>query len=293
MGNIPYGLSEEQITDIFSSAGKVERFRLVYDSETGRPKGFGFADYPDTDSASSAVRNLNDYEILGRKLRVDFSNEQKSADDEHGQSAPSQGTYGANGTGSTNYVSQGGSIPPLPPGKDLPPGVKCTDAISQTLTTLPPPQLLDILAQMKSLATSEPHRATELLQQAPQLAAAVFQALLLMGLVSPDTISSVVEPGAPPPIQPPSAGYAGAPAVPSFPGGPVVNNTPPVQNIPYQPPAAQSYSAQPPPAAPPAQDTEALMRAVMELPEAQINMLPENEKQQILALRAQFSAQRR
>lgn len=45
------GLSEEQITDIFSSAGKVERFRLVYDSETGRPKGFGFADYPDTGMA--------------------------------------------------------------------------------------------------------------------------------------------------------------------------------------------------------------------------------------------------
>lgn len=42
------GLSEEQIQDIFSSAGKVERFRLVYDPETGRPKGFGFADYPDT-----------------------------------------------------------------------------------------------------------------------------------------------------------------------------------------------------------------------------------------------------
>lgn len=46
--SINTGLSEEQITDIFSSAGKVERFRLVYDSETGRPKGFGFADYPDT-----------------------------------------------------------------------------------------------------------------------------------------------------------------------------------------------------------------------------------------------------
>lgn len=45
---VSQGLTEEQITDIFSSAGKVERFRLVYDSETGRPKGFGFADYPDT-----------------------------------------------------------------------------------------------------------------------------------------------------------------------------------------------------------------------------------------------------
>ncbi|RBQ93715.1 hypothetical protein VDGD_20345 [Verticillium dahliae] len=47
VGNIPYGLSEEQITDIFSSAGKVINFRLVYDRETGRPKGFGFAEYPD------------------------------------------------------------------------------------------------------------------------------------------------------------------------------------------------------------------------------------------------------
>lgn len=45
--NISIGLSEEQISDIFSSAGKVLNFRLVYDRETGRPKGFGFAEYPD------------------------------------------------------------------------------------------------------------------------------------------------------------------------------------------------------------------------------------------------------
>ena len=41
------GLSEEQIIEIFSSAGKVLNFRLVYDRETGKPKGFGFAEYPD------------------------------------------------------------------------------------------------------------------------------------------------------------------------------------------------------------------------------------------------------
>lgn len=28
-----------------------------------------------TDSAASAVRNLNDFEIMNRKLRVDFSND--------------------------------------------------------------------------------------------------------------------------------------------------------------------------------------------------------------------------
>jgi cleavage stimulation factor subunit 2 len=70
----------------------------VYDRETGRPKGFGFAEYPDSggwyilfddeqaltsdspDSAASAVRNLNDFEIMNRKLRVDFSND--GAEDE-------------------------------------------------------------------------------------------------------------------------------------------------------------------------------------------------------------------
>lgn len=67
VGNIPYGehrhtfccfnlnfadiwcagLTEEQITEIFSGAGRVLNFRLVYDRETGRPKGFGFAEFPD------------------------------------------------------------------------------------------------------------------------------------------------------------------------------------------------------------------------------------------------------
>jgi hypothetical protein len=97
------GLTEEQIKDIFGSAGKVMSFRLVYDRETGRPKGFGFVEFPDSgsqlqlpcaqrptwrnkanfcvDSAASAVRNLNGYEIMGRTLRVDFSND-PGGDDE-------------------------------------------------------------------------------------------------------------------------------------------------------------------------------------------------------------------
>ncbi|KAK4038722.1 hypothetical protein C8A01DRAFT_37287, partial [Parachaetomium inaequale] len=216
VGNIPYGLTEEQITEIFSGAGRVLNFRLVYDRETGRPKGFGFAEFPDYDSAASAVRNLNDYEIMGRKLRVDFSNETVSDEDNRDR----DGAPGASGSNYPNPAATNGgssanapsasiqpptaagsgssSLPPLPQGKDLPPGVSCTDAISRTLNTLPPAQLLDILQQMKTLATADPSRATELLTQAPQLSYAIFQALLIMGLVSPDAINSVLEPGAPP-----------------------------------------------------------------------------------------------
>ncbi|PNY26591.1 Cleavage stimulation factor subunit 2 [Tolypocladium capitatum] len=289
VGNIPYGLSEEQITDIFSSAGKVERFRLVYDSETGRPKGFGFADYPDTDSASSAVRNLNDYEIMGRKLRVDFSNEQKSGDDDNNQASSTHNPHAANGAGAMGYGTQTGPLPPLPAGKEIPPGLTCTDSVSRTLNTLPPSQLLDILGQMKTLASADPQRATELLQKAPQLAYAVFQSLLLMGLVSPESIQSVAEPGAPQGAQPPLSGFPGA-----MPGFPAANSTPPVAGMPYAPPAAslQGYGAPAPPPAV-AQDSDALIRQVMELPQAQIDMLPEAEKQQILALRATFAGQQR
>lgn len=192
------------------------------------------------------------------------------------------------------------SLPPLPAGKELPPGVTCTDAISRTLNTLPPAQLLDILTQMKVLATNEPSRATELLQQAPQLAYAVFQALLLMNLVSPESISSVLEGGAP--AVPPQAaqqpmGYQ-PPPVSGFPGvppPPMMTNTPPTAATPYAPPqpAQPAYAAPPPAAAPAGQDSEALMRAVMELPQATIDALPEAERTQILALRAGFMQQRR
>ncbi|KAI1811872.1 hypothetical protein GGS20DRAFT_561029 [Poronia punctata] len=291
VGNIPYGLSEEQISDIFSTAGKVINFRLVYDRETGRPKGFGFAEYPDADSAASAVRNLNDYEIMGRKLRVDYSTEGRVDGDDSNNTSAAHGQATTNGTYSTRETASSGSLPPLPPGKELPPGMSATDAISQTLNTLPPTQLLDILSQMKSLSTTDPNRATELLTQAPQLSYAIFQALLLMGLVSPEAIQSVLDTSAAPPVSQPAANYPAA--VPQQYATPATS-TPPVAAA-YAPPATATAPAMyaPPAANSTQQDPDALMQAVMNLPQETIDQLPEAERQQILALRTSFMAQRR
>ena len=54
--------------------------RLVTDRETGKPKGYGFCEYKDEETALSARRNLQGYDINGRQLRVDFAENDKNAD---------------------------------------------------------------------------------------------------------------------------------------------------------------------------------------------------------------------
>ena len=184
----------------------------MYDKETGRPKGFGFAEFADADAAASAVRNLNDYDLMGRKLRVDWSNESGSGDNAPSSRDPNtQAPMGMNGQPAAvpPPAQPSSTLGPLPPGVELPPNLTCPDAISRTLSTLPPDQLLDILSQMKGLVMTDPAKATELLRQAPQLAYAIFQSLLLLQLVDPQILTSLVETSAAPapvaqapPVQP-------------------------------------------------------------------------------------------
>ena len=267
-------------------------FRLVYDNETGRPKGFGFAEFIDTDSASSAVRNLNNYEIMGRELRVDFSHV-GGKDDAAPTGYNAQQQPLAQAPNGYQPLPVGG-LPPLPPGTDLPPNITCPDEISKILSTLPPAQLLDILSQMKGLVMGDPAKATELLKQAPQLSYAIFQALLLMGLVDTSVLGSVVEqaqqPTQPPPqpIPPRPAPVYQAPPPPPQPYPPYPQPgqmhvpTPPVHNQPYQPPPIQ----QPPPQQ--GQNQEELIKQVMALSPQQIDALPPADRAQVMALRQQL-----
>lgn len=81
VGNIPYEATEEQLKDIFSEVGSVVSFRLVYDRETGKPKGYGFCEYQDQETALSAMRNLNGREFSGRALRVDNAASEKNKEE--------------------------------------------------------------------------------------------------------------------------------------------------------------------------------------------------------------------
>lgn len=270
-------MSEEQIIDIFSRVGTVVSFRLVHDKETGRPKGFGFLEFADQDNASAAVRNLNDFDIMGRKLRVDWSNESGSGG--------GNGNDGPQNQGGTGYDAPAPTgLPPLPAGTETPPGLSAPDAISQTLSAMQAPQLLDVISQMKGMVTDNPAQVTQLFTVAPQLAYAIFQALLLLGLVDTNVLSSIVAPAAQTaqyPPQPPAQQYPPQPTYPPY-GAPAQIATPPVQQPAYHPPA---------PVAPPAQpDQQALIQQVLAMTPQQIYALDPASRDQIMQIRAQLGA---
>jgi cleavage stimulation factor subunit 2 len=73
VGNIPYEATEDELRAIFSRVGPVVSIRLMYDKETRQPKGFGFIEYRDIETAYSCMRNLNDVEYGGRPMRVDWA----------------------------------------------------------------------------------------------------------------------------------------------------------------------------------------------------------------------------
>ena len=45
--------------------------RLILDPGTGKPRGFGFCEFEDMETAMSACRNLAGRELNGRPLRID------------------------------------------------------------------------------------------------------------------------------------------------------------------------------------------------------------------------------
>lgn len=211
---------------------------------------------------------------MGRKLRVDFSNESPTGEDGNGPGAsrdqyskPQDNSNGAQGTNNTS------TLPPLPQGRELPPGATATDEISRVLQTLPPGQLLDILQQMKEFCNKEPARATELLSQAPQLSYALMQSLLLFDLVSPEAIQATLEPGSAAPMAQAAAPQTYTPPVH------VPAPAPAVHVAPTPAPAANSAAAGISPD---------MIQQIMSLTQVQVDSLPPNERASIMALRAQY-----
>jgi RNA recognition motif-containing protein len=77
VGNIPFGASEEDLKKLFSEAGEVQSVKIVTNSYSGRPRGFGFVEMTSQEDANKAISLLNGKTLMDRALIVSEARPQK------------------------------------------------------------------------------------------------------------------------------------------------------------------------------------------------------------------------
>ncbi|KAF9011878.1 hypothetical protein BDQ17DRAFT_1537699 [Cyathus striatus] len=335
VGNVPYTMGEEQLIDVFKSVGQVIGFRLVFDRDTGKPKGYGFCEFADHETALSAVRNLNNVDVGGRPLRIDLADSDPFLEGKttvrgelvdggtSGAFEPrSQWRGGTSGGGRSNDPDA--FLAGLPPGLQIPKGASSLDYISSTLASMPPPQLMEVLAQMKAFVITHPIKQSGLgnlttyvgghvsrryrcrscsatLSATDARPADAYSATPATFCAAPSVSHASVPTYGDAPAQPLSAPPMSAPPAsalyphhqPPHPGMPPMPQyyrpPPPTTTASPAPPAQQPPPSQPTPNIPNISDTQkSMLMQVLSMTPDQITALPETERNAIMQLREQF-----
>ncbi len=69
LGNLPFRATEQELKELLGQHGEVISVALPMDRETGRPRGFGFAEMEDA-GALKAIAALDGADFQGRNLRI-------------------------------------------------------------------------------------------------------------------------------------------------------------------------------------------------------------------------------
>ena len=105
VGNLSWSMTDEDLNSLFSQYGSVTSAKILKDKMNGRSKGFGFVEMEDDEAAKTAIANLNETDVQGRKLIVNES--QPRPEGEGGYKKRSTGGFG--GGGGSRGGSGGGS----------------------------------------------------------------------------------------------------------------------------------------------------------------------------------------
>ncbi|MBN9299312.1 MAG: RNA-binding protein [Filimonas sp.] len=74
VGNLNWGMTSDDLYNLFAPFGEVASAKIITDKfNNNRSKGFGFVEMPDADAAKTAISQLNETELEGRKIVVNES----------------------------------------------------------------------------------------------------------------------------------------------------------------------------------------------------------------------------
>jgi len=78
IGNMSWDTTEDTLMAVLSEGGRtVKDLHIVTDRDTGRPRGFAFAEFANEGEAQAAIADLDGKELDGRPLRVNEAQERK------------------------------------------------------------------------------------------------------------------------------------------------------------------------------------------------------------------------
>ncbi len=78
IGNLSFTTTEDSLNAALSEGGRtVKDIHIVIDRETGRPRGFAFAEFANDADAQAAIADLDGKDLDGRNLTVNEAKERQ------------------------------------------------------------------------------------------------------------------------------------------------------------------------------------------------------------------------
>ena len=107
VGNLSWSMTDDDLMNLFTQYGSVTSAKILKDKMNGRSKGFGFVEMEDDEAAKTAIANLNETEVQGRKLIVNESQPRPQGEGGGGGYKKRSGGGGYGGGGSRGGGSRG------------------------------------------------------------------------------------------------------------------------------------------------------------------------------------------
>ncbi|SBS88203.1 RNA-binding protein, putative [Plasmodium ovale] len=77
VGGLDETVDEKSLYDIFSSFGDIRNIEIPVNLVTKKNRGFAFIQYVEKEDANHALYNMNNFELNGRKIYVNYSKTKK------------------------------------------------------------------------------------------------------------------------------------------------------------------------------------------------------------------------
>ncbi len=70
VGGLPYDMTEDKLTEVFTACGRVEKVKIMIDRASGRSKGFGFVEMATDLEGNAAILKFDNTQLGPRKISV-------------------------------------------------------------------------------------------------------------------------------------------------------------------------------------------------------------------------------